>query len=505
MTPVDTHTTATPSTVRTLNNFIGGEWRESAGRRVRDLNPADTTQVIADAPASTAAEAAAACEAAAQAFEAWRATPAPKRGQILYAAQRRMEERRHELAEILTREEGKTLVESLGEIQRSINVIEFFAGESRRITGETIPSELPHNFCYTVKQPLGPVAVITPWNFPVAIPVWKIAPALVSGDTVVFKPASLTPMTAAMIVEIFQEAGLPPGVLNLVHGGGREVGDTIVRHPAIQAVSFTGSNDVGIGLYGAAAARGIKCQCEMGGKNPIVILDDADLDLAVESAVQGAFGSTGQRCTATSRAVVVDRVANEFVERLEARAARLVVGNGLDAATNVGPSVDEKQMQTVLDYVEIGRREGARLLRGGSRLKDNGLDRGYFVAPAIFDSVEANMRIAQEEIFGPVLSVIRVGDNQSALTVANDTRFGLSASVYTSDVSAMFRFVDRLDAGIIHVNSPTVGGEAHIPFGGMKATGVGLREMGRVAIDFYTELKVVYVDYTGSARKGNLY
>jgi aldehyde dehydrogenase (NAD+) len=339
----------------------------------------------------------------------------------------------------------------------------------------------------------------------VAIPVWKIAPALVSGDTVVFKPASLTPMTAAVIVEIFQEAGLPPGVLNLVHGGGREVGDTIVRHPAIQAVSFTGSNDVGIGLYGAAAARGIKCQCEMGGKNPIVILDDADLDLAVESAVQGAFGSTGQRCTATSRAVVVDRVANEFVERLEARAARLVVGNGLDAATNVGPSVDEKQMQTVLDYVEIGRREGARLLRGGSRLKDNGLDRGYFVAPAIFDSVEANMRIAQEEIFGPVLSVIRVGDNQSALTVANDTRFGLSASVYTSDVSAMFRFVDRLDAGIIHVNSPTVGGEAHIPFGGMKATGVGLREMGRVAIDFYTELKVVYVDYTGRARKGNLY
>ncbi len=241
--------------------------------------------------------------------------------------------RRQELAEILTREEGKTLAESLGEIQRSINVIEFFAGEARRMTGETIPSELPHNFCYTVKQPLGPVAVITPWNFPVAIPVWKIAPALVSGDTVVFKPASLTPLTAAIIVEIFQEAGVPPGVLNLVHGGGREVGDTVVRHPAIQAVSFTGSNDVGIGLYGAAAARGIKCQCEMGGKNPIVILDDADLDLAVESAVQGAFGSTGQRCTATSRAVVVDGVANEFVERLEARTSSLVVGNGLDPAT----------------------------------------------------------------------------------------------------------------------------------------------------------------------------
>jgi aldehyde dehydrogenase (NAD+) len=416
-----------------------------------------------------------------------------------------MEERRHELAEILTREEGKTVAESLGEIQRSINVIEFFAGEARRLTGETIPSELPHNFCYTVKQPVGPVALITPWNFPVAIPVWKIAPALVSGDTVVFKPASLTPLTAALIVEMFQEAGLPAGVLNLVHGGGREVGDTIVRHPAIRGVSFTGSNDVGIGLYGAAAARGVKCQCEMGGKNPIVILGDADLDLAVESAVQGAFGSTGQRCTATSRAVVVDRVANDFVDRLDARAAKLVVGNGLHADTNVGPSVDEKQMQTVLEYIDIGRHEGARLVRGGHRLKDNGLDRGYFVAPAIFDGVEAGMRIAQEEIFGPVLSVIRVPDDQTALTVANDTRFGLSASVYTSDVAAMFRFVDRLDAGIIHVNSPTVGGEAHIPFGGMKATGVGLREMGRVAIDFYTELKVVYVDYTGRKRTGNLY
>jgi acyl-CoA reductase-like NAD-dependent aldehyde dehydrogenase len=504
MTPVETPARQ-PATVRTLSNFIGGEWRESTGRRVRDVNPADTTEIVAEAPASTAAEAASACEAAANAFEAWRAVPAPKRGQILYTAQRRMEERRRELAEILTREEGKTIAESLGEIQRAINVIEFFAGEARRLTGETIPSELPHNFCYTLKQPVGPVAVITPWNFPVAIPVWKIAPALVSGDTVVFKPASLTPLTASVIVEIFEEAGVPPGVLNLVHGGGRDVGDTIVRHPAIRAVSFTGSNDVGIGLYGAAAARGIKCQCEMGGKNPIVILSDADLDLAVESAIQGAFGSTGQRCTATSRAVVVDRIGTEFVERLDARAAALIVGNGLDPTTNVGPSVDDKQLRMVLEYVDIGRREGARLVRGGQRLNDEGRDRGYFVAPAIFDNVTPAMRIAQEEIFGPVLSVIRVPDDRTALRVANDVRFGLSASVYTSDVASMFRFVDRLDAGIIHVNSPTVGGEAHIPFGGMKATGVGLREMGRVAIDFYTELKVVYVDYTGTKRSGNLY
>jgi aldehyde dehydrogenase (NAD+) len=491
--------------MRILRNFVGGQWRDSRAGRVQDLNPADVTDVVADAPSSSAAEAAEACEAAAAAFAGWRQTPAPVRGQILFKVQRRMEERRQELAEALTREEGKTLAESRGEIQRAINVVEFFAGEARRMTGETIPSELPNNFCYTVKQPVGPVGLITPWNFPIAIPIWKIAPALVSGNTVVFKPATLTPLTAALIVEIFDECGLPPGVLNLVFGGGREVGDTIVRHPNIQAVSFTGSNEVGVGLYSAAAARGIKCQCEMGGKNPIVVLDDADLDLAVESTLQGAFGSTGQRCTATSRAVVVESVANEFLQRLEARTASLVLGNGLSPSTNVGPSVDERQMETVLSYVDTGKREGARLVCGGSRIKDNGRERGFFVAPAIFDRVDANMRIAQEEIFGPVLSLIRVPDAPAALSVANGVRFGLSASVYTSDVASMFRFVDRLDAGIIHVNSPTVGGEAHVPFGGMKATGVGLREMGRVAIDFYTELKVVYVDYTGGARKTNLY
>lgn len=492
--------------MRELSNLIDGEWRPSkSGRQVKDLNPADTAEVLAEAPASTAEEAAAAVESAARAAAGWRDTPAPKRGQILFKAQRLMEARRDQLAEALTREEGKTLAESKGEIQRAINVLEFFAGEARRLTGETIPSELPYNFCYTVKEPVGPVAVITPWNFPVAIPIWKIAPALVSGDTVVFKPASLTPLTAALLGDMFLEAGVPPGVLNVVYGSGREVGDTIVKHPAIRAVSFTGSNDVGTALYAAAAARGIKCQCEMGGKNPIVVLGDADLELAVESTVQGAFGSTGQRCTATSRAVVVDSIANEFVERLEARTATLVVGNGLDPKTNVGPSVDESQLGTVLKYIDAGKKEGARLVRGGERLKDDGHARGYFVAPAIFDRVEPQMTIAQDEIFGPVLSIIRARDAQSAMKIANGVKYGLSASVYTSDVASMFRFVDRLEAGIIHVNSPTVGGEAHIPFGGMKATGVGLREMGRPAIEFYTELKVVYVDYTGTKRTGNLY
>ena len=491
--------------MRILNNFINGEWQEWKGRRVQDVNPADVNDIIAEAPASSAREAAEACEAAARAFEGWRNTPAPVRGQILYKIQRRMEERRQELAEALTREEGKTISESRGEVQRAINVVEFFAGEARRMTGETIPSELPSNFCYTVKQPVGPVAIITPWNFPIAIPIWKMAPALVSGNTIVFKPASLTPLTAALLVEIFNECGIPPGVVNLVYGGGREVGDTIVKHPAIQAVSFTGSNDVGVALYTTAAARGIKCQCEMGGKNPIVVLADADLELAVESTLQGAFGSTGQRCTATSRAVVVDSIANEFLERLEARTASLVVGNGLDPKTNVGPSVDQSQLDTVLSYVDTGQKEGARLVTGGARVSDSGREHGYFVAPAIFDRVDPGMRIAQEEIFGPVLSLIRVPDTGAALSVANGVKFGLSASIYTNDVADMYRFVDRLEAGIIHVNSPTVGGEAHIPFGGMKATGVGLREMGRVAIDFYTELKVVYVDYTGGKRSGNLY
>src|SRR5262245_8105878 len=364
----------TAQSLTLLKNFVGGEWRESSGRRVQDLNPADTSEVVAEAPASTAQEAADAVDIAERAFEGWRKTPAPMRGQILYKVQRRMEEQRDLLAEALTREEGKTLAESRGEVQRAINVVEFFAGEARRITGETIPSELPNNFCYTIKQPVGPVAIITPWNFPIAIPIWKIAPALVSGNTVVFKPASLTPLTATLIAGIFEESGLPPGVLNVVFGGGREVGDTIVTHPAIRAVSFTGSNDVGTALYQAAAARGIKCQCEMGGKNPIVILADADLDLAVESTVQGAFGSTGQRCTGPGRAVVVDSIADQFLGRLEARTARLVVGPGMDPKTHVGPSVDDSQMKTVLDYVEIGKREGARLVCGGDRLTGSGLE-----------------------------------------------------------------------------------------------------------------------------------
>jgi aldehyde dehydrogenase (NAD+) len=409
------------------------------------------------------------------------------------------------LAQLLTREEGKTIAESRGELQRSINVTDFCAGESRRMNGETIQSELPMNFAYTIKQPLGVVACVTPWNFPVAIPVWKIAPALVAGNAVVFKPASLTPATAVRIVELFEEAGIPAGVLNLVLGSGSDAGDEIIGHPAIKAVSFTGSNGVGIRLYEQVSRRGAKCQCEMGGKNPVVVLEDADMDLAVESTAQGAFGSSGQRCTATSRAVVVNDIADEFVERLAARAKSMRIGNGADPTTEMGPSVDEGQFKTVLEYIDIGREDGATLVSGGSRATGDGLDRGYFVQPTVFDHVTPDMRIAREEIFGPVLSVLRVKNFEEAMQVANDSVYGLSSSIFSNDAPRIFRFVDEIETGMTHINSPTTGGEAHIPFGGIKSTGIGDREQGSTALDFYTELKVVYVDYTGRKREGNLY
>src|SRR6267378_2231087 len=400
-------------------NFINGKWIEStSSRAVSNINPANTDDIIGTVKQATREEARAAVEAASEAFRGCRSTPAPARGKIVAQAARLLEEHNEELAQILTREEGKTIAESRGELQRSINVAEFCAGESRRLTGETIPSELPLNFAYTIKQPLGVVACVTPWNFPVAIPVWKIAPALVAGNTVVFKPATLTPATGVRIVEIFEAAGIPPGVLNLILGSGSEAGDEIINHPAVKAISFTGSNAVGIRLYEQASRRGAKVQCEMGGKNPVVIMEDADMDLAVESTAQGAFGSSGQRCTATSRAVIVNSIADEFVERIARRAESMRIGAGVDPQTEMGPSVDESQFKTVLSYIDIGREDGATLVCGGSRATGPGLDKGYFVHPAVFDHVTHDMRIAREEIFGPVLSVLRVKDFDQAMEVA---------------------------------------------------------------------------------------
>ncbi|HEX8776019.1 MAG TPA: aldehyde dehydrogenase family protein [Pyrinomonadaceae bacterium] len=487
-------------------NFINGEWIESSSQKtIENHNPANTDDVLGVVRQATREEARRAVEAASEAFRDWRRTPAPARGRIVARAARLMEEDKENLAQLLTREEGKTISESRGELQRSINVAEFCAGESRRLNGETIQSELPSNFAYTIRQPLGVVACVTPWNFPVAIPVWKIAPALVAGNSVVYKPASLTPATAVRITEIFEEAGLPKGVLNLILGSGSEAGDEIIGHPAVKAVSFTGSNDVGIRLYEQVSRRGAKIQCEMGGKNPVVILEDADLDLAVESTAQGAFGSSGQRCTATSRAVVVNEVADEFVRRIVARAESMRIGPGDDPQTEMGPSVDENQFKTVLSYIDIGREDGAHLATGGERATGDGLNKGYFVRPAVFDHVKPDMRIAREEVFGPVLSVLRVRDFDEAMMVANDSEYGLSSSIFTNDAARIFRFVDEIETGMTHINSPTTGGEAHIPFGGIKATGIGDREQGSTALDFYTELKVVYVDYTGRKREGNLY
>lgn len=449
----------------------------------------------------------AAIQGAVEAFESWRAMPAPKRAKIFAKFQTIMEERKPELAKALTEEEGKCYNEALGEVQKAINIIEFMVGEGRRFGGRTIPSEMENTLAYTVRQPLGVVGLITPWNFPVAIPVWKMMPALIAGNTAVFKPASNTTKTACMMVEMLHDAGLPPGVLQLTIGKGSQVGDLIVNHPKIAALSFTGSNPVGQRLYQDGSKRGIKVQCEMGGKNPIVVLDDADVDLAVEATVQGAFGSTGQRCTATSRAILTEGIAEEFVSKLVARAKQFKIGDGMDPSTDMGPIVDDGQLRSVTEGVEKAKSDPAcgKLLLGGSRATEAPLDKGTFFEPTIFDHVQPDSFLAQEELFGPVLAVIRVKDFEEAIKAANNVAFGLSSSIYTKNTDMVFRFLDLIETGITHVNSPTMGGEAQLPFGGIKATGVGAREMGTEGVEFFTELKTVYIDYTGQKREGNLY
>ncbi len=486
-------------------NYVGGQWVESRSENIAERrNPANLADLIGCVPLSSRDEIRRAVEAARQAFPAWRDTPGPVRGRLVLRAAQIMTEEKENLARMLTREEGKALSESLGEIQRTINILEFTAGEGRRLAGETLPSELPRNFAYTIRQPLGVVGLITPWNFPVAVPVWKIAPALVCGNTVVWKPSELTPFTSRAVVEIFVRSGFPAGVVNMVNGAGEEAGDELVEHPEVRALSFTGSCEVGSLVYAKGARRMKKVQCEMGGKNPVVVLEDADLELAATSSVVGAFGSTGQRCTATSRMIVAEPVADRFVEMLVERTKKLKVGNGAEPGTQVGPSVDEAQFNKVQEYLAIGKNEG-KLVCGGDRLRGGAYDAGYFTAPTIFDHVPAGARIAQEEIFGPVLSVVRVKDFDQAIAAANSIRYGLAASIFATDVNRIYEFIDRIECGIVHVNSPTVGGEAHVPFGGIKATGVGERETGSTAIDFYSELKVVYVDYTGRKRETKAY
>lgn len=486
-------------------NFIDGEWAEAASKRVIDnVNPADTRAPLGQVVDSDRADTLRAIEAAKRAFPSWRKVPAPRRGDMLLQVMRLMGERKEELARALTLEEGKTYAESLGEVLKAINVVEFIAGESLRLNGSTMPSEMPRNLIYTLRAPIGVAGLITPWNFPVCIPVWKLAPALVAGNTVVFKPSPLTPWTAKLVVDIFHDAGFPKGVLNLVNGG-TEVGTTIVDHPDVRAISFTGSNTVGTKVYEAGARLLKKVQCEMGGKNPVIVLEDADLDLAATATAQGAFGSTGQRCTATSRCIVVDQVADQLVERIHALASKLKVGAGMTTGTDVGPSVSEQQLLKVLSYHQVAEQEGHRKLLGGERLSSGELAHGFFSAPTIYDRVPAGSRIGQEEIFGPVLSIIRVKDWHEAIEAANSVAYGLSSSVFTRDIGRAMEYVDEIETGMLHVNSPTVGSEPQSPFGGVKATGVGQREMGATAIDFFSEWKSVYIDYTGAKRESKIY
>jgi len=476
-------------------NLIGGEWGPATGgATTADRNPARVDEVLATFPSAGREDATRAAAAAAKAFPGWAATPMPRRGEILRKAADLFEQRLDVVAEALTREEGKTLGESKGEVARGVSLLRYYSGEALQPTGDVYPSASPGTFLYAERVPLGPVALITPWNFPVAIPTWKVAPALAFGNTVVFKPAELTPLTAWHLTDVLDKAGLPPGVLNLVVGRGSQVGPALVESPHIKAISFTGSNAVGSRLAAQCAERGIKFQLEMGGKNPVVVLNDADLDKAVELTIAGAMLSTGQKCTATSRVIVHHDVLAGFRDRLAARASSLKVGDGMKADTYMGPLVSAEAEKTVLDYIEVGKAEGAKLIAGGKKLEGGEYDRGYFVAPTVFDRVRPDMRIAQEEIFGPVVAVIEARDFDEAVALANDTRFGLSASVVTRDLGLALRFIREIQAGIVHVNSQTAGAEPQVPFGGFKGSSSGTREQGKAAREFFTQIKTVYLD-----------
>src|SRR5687767_2752687 len=481
-------------------SFVNGKWfHPKSSRLVRNLNPADPDDVIAEFPAATVEDVQQAIEQAQAASRGWRKTPGPERGRVLWRAADIARQRADEIARTLTREEGKVLKGAKGEVMKSISLLEFCAGEGFRLHCKTLRSEARATSACTIRTPLGVVRLIAPWNFPWAIPVWKSAPALAAGNCVVFKPAELTPATSILLADIYEQAGLPPGVFNMLVGSGADVGEAMVHAPELRAISFTGSNKIGNALYVKAAQRGAKVTCEMGGKNAVIVMPDADLDKAATAIHGGAFGSTGQRCTATSRVIAHQDVKNALVERLVAMAKKIKLGPGLEASTDMGPSVDEKQWQTVMDYIGVGKGEGARLLTGGSRPES--MRQGFFVEPTIFDGVSPSMRIFKEEIFGPVLSVATTSSLDEALRFANGVEYGLTTSIFTSDITSVMRFIDDVETGMVHVNEPTVGGEAQLPFGGTKSTGVGEREMAEEGLNFFTELKTVFINYSSSAER----
>ena len=486
------------------HHFIAGEWVESgSGRTFESRNPADRTDLVGRFPAGTPADVAMAIRAAGTALPSWRATPAPRRGEILFSYAHLLRRDKERLARALTREMGKVLPEARGDVQEAIDIAELMAGEGRRMFGDTVPSELPDKWAMSIRQPIGVAGIITPWNFPMAIPAWKTMPALVAGNTVVFKPASDTPHCATLLVELMAEAGLPPGVVNLVTGGGTDVGDAIVESPDVPVISFTGSSVTGRHIAERAGRRLKRVSLELGGKNAIVVLGDADLDLAVDGIIWSAFGTAGQRCTACSRVVVERGIESRLVEKLEVRTRALRLGDGADPATDVGPLINEAGRARVESYVEIGRREG-ELVCGGRAATGPGLDAGVFFEPTIFAGVAPMARIAQEEIFGPVISVIPVADYETAVTAVNQTRYGLSSSIYTSNVNTAFRAMRDLETGLVYVNAGTIGAETHLPFGGWKETGNGHREAGHAALDSFTEWKSIYVDFSGRLQRAQI-
>jgi alpha-ketoglutaric semialdehyde dehydrogenase len=486
--------------VMQTGSYVNGKWfHPKSERLVRNINPADTDDVIAEFPSATVEDVHRAIEAAQAAFKAWRKTPGPERGRVLWRAADIARRRADEIARTLTREEGKILKEAKGEVMKGISLLEFYAGEGFRMHGKTLPSEARDTFTYTIRRPLGVVGLIAPWNFPWAIPVWKSAPALAAGNTVIFKPAELTPATATLLAEIYEAAGLPPGVFNMLVGPGSAVGEAMVNSPVLRAISFTGSNEVGGALYAKAAHRGAKVTCEMGGKNAVIVMADADLDKAAVAIHGGAFGSTGQRCTATSRVIANPAIKDALVDRLVEAAKKIKLGPGLDESMDMGPAVDEKQWKTDFDYIALGRQEGARLVLGGT--KPEHLSKGYFVEPTIFDNVQPSMRIFKEEIFGPVLSVTTAKNLEEALRFANGVEYGLTTSIFTENIDTIMNFVEEVETGMVHVNEPTIGGEAQLPFGGSKATGVGEREMAEEGLNFFTELKTVFINYSGKAER----
>ncbi len=496
--------TETVGETPTFHNFIAGEWCDStSGQTFESCNPADTRDAIGRFQQGTKADVAMAVSAATAARGMWQRTPAPKRGEILYAFGALMGQHKERLARAMTREMGKVLSEARGDVQEGIDIAYLMAGEGRRMFGDTTPSELPDKWAMSIRQPIGIAGIITPWNFPMAIPCWKIMPALVTGNVVVFKPASDTPHCATLLVELMAEAGVPPGVVNLVTGSGGEVGDAIVENPDISVISFTGSSATGKGIAVKAGQRLKRLAMELGGKNGVVVLADADLDLAADGILWSAFGTTGQRCTACSRVIVQRDVVEPLLQRLEARAKGLRLGPGLDETTDVGPLINAGAVDKVESYMPVGGAEG-ELVTGGGRATGGDLANGHFFEPTIFSGVRPMDRIAQEEIFGPVLSVIPVADYGEAMLALNQTRYGLSSSIYTADVNQAFRAMRDFETGIVYVNAGTTGAETHLPFGGWKETGNGHREAGHAALDTFTEWKSIYVDFSGRLQRAQI-